>query len=229
MSQTPTDDMVEAARFTLSGICGFEVTAQAVRKALESALAVVPAPAEVSVGSEPVAEIVEATSPAAELIFGRDIRFFEALRTLPIGTKLYAAPHMVESEAAQVLRRFDVAEYLESYRYAPESDSDDADCVKPTEWEKGMLRDAIDDVIVQLSAAKVSPDQPEPDETWESWYHASWAMARDKVDNIISSARYEGDDLHQRILGALDDFANMYPEVEHLDRAALSASEAENG
>ncbi|MDM9643840.1 hypothetical protein [Rhizobium sp. S163] len=51
MSQTPTDDMVDAARFTLSGICGFEITAQTVRKALESALAVAPAPAELSVGS----------------------------------------------------------------------------------------------------------------------------------------------------------------------------------
>lgn len=33
-----TDEMVEAARFTLTGICGFEITAQAVRKALESAI-----------------------------------------------------------------------------------------------------------------------------------------------------------------------------------------------
>jgi len=46
MIKLPTDDMVEAARFTLSGICGFEVTAQTVRKALESALAVAPMPAE---------------------------------------------------------------------------------------------------------------------------------------------------------------------------------------
>lgn len=40
-----TDDMVEAARFTLSSICGFEITAQTARKSLESAQRVAPAPA----------------------------------------------------------------------------------------------------------------------------------------------------------------------------------------
>lgn len=39
-----TDDMVEAARFTLSSICGFEITAQTARKSLESAQRVAPAP-----------------------------------------------------------------------------------------------------------------------------------------------------------------------------------------
>lgn len=38
-----TDDMVETTRFTLSGICGFDITAQTARKALESAQRVAPA------------------------------------------------------------------------------------------------------------------------------------------------------------------------------------------
>lgn len=37
-----TDDMVETVRFTLAGICGFEITAQTARKALESAHRVAP-------------------------------------------------------------------------------------------------------------------------------------------------------------------------------------------
>ncbi|MDM9644516.1 hypothetical protein [Rhizobium sp. S163] len=51
--------MVDAARFTLIGICGFEVTAQTVRKALESALAAAPAPAEHVMGIEPVLYVSE--------------------------------------------------------------------------------------------------------------------------------------------------------------------------
>lgn len=39
---TITEDMVETVRFTLTGICGFEVTAQTSRKALESAQRVAP-------------------------------------------------------------------------------------------------------------------------------------------------------------------------------------------
>ena len=33
-----TDEMVEAARFTLTGICGFAITSATVRRTLESAL-----------------------------------------------------------------------------------------------------------------------------------------------------------------------------------------------
>jgi hypothetical protein len=57
--------MVDAARFTLSGICGFEVTTQAVRKALESALAVAPAPSELSLLQADNAALREALSPFA--------------------------------------------------------------------------------------------------------------------------------------------------------------------
>lgn len=49
-----TDDMVETVRFTLTGICGFEVTAQTARKALESAQRVAPlhpSPSEMGDGS----------------------------------------------------------------------------------------------------------------------------------------------------------------------------------
>ncbi len=45
-------------------------------------------------GSEPVAEIVPATTPAAEILFGRDIKFLADQRSLPIGTKLYAEPRL---------------------------------------------------------------------------------------------------------------------------------------
>jgi len=51
-----------------------------------------PAPTEHVVGREPVAEIVPAATPAAEILFGRDIKFLVDQRDIPIGTKLYAAP-----------------------------------------------------------------------------------------------------------------------------------------
>lgn len=50
------------------------------------------APPETNLVGEPVGEIVAASTPAAELLYGRDVRFYEAMRTLPIGTKLYAKP-----------------------------------------------------------------------------------------------------------------------------------------
>ncbi len=106
------------------------------------------APAELVVGSEPVAEIVEATSPAAELIFGRDITLFEALRTLPIGTKLYAVPPSVGGGRHQ--RIF------------------------------GILDDFAE-------------MQPEEDEDWESWYHASFDLARQKIRAALSSPMGGGD------------------------------------
>ena len=49
---------------------------------------------------EPVAEIIAAGTPAAEILFGRDVKFYEALRTLPIGTKLYAAPQPAHGTSA---------------------------------------------------------------------------------------------------------------------------------
>lgn len=39
----------------------------------------------------PVGEIVAASTPAAEILYGLDVKFYEALRSLPIGTQLYAA------------------------------------------------------------------------------------------------------------------------------------------
>lgn len=113
------------------------------RKQAEAVIAALsPAPAEHVMGSEPVAEIVEATSPAAELIFGRDIKFFEALRTLPIGTKLYAVPLSFGGDSHQRIL--------------------------------GILDDFAE-------------MQPEEDEDWESWYHASFDLARQKIRAALSS------------------------------------------
>ena len=49
---------------------------------------------------EPVAEIVAASTPAAEILYGRDVKFYEALRSLPIGAKLYAAPQPAHGTSA---------------------------------------------------------------------------------------------------------------------------------
>ncbi|WP_018900446.1 hypothetical protein [Rhizobium sp. 2MFCol3.1] len=73
-----------------------------------------------------------------------------------------------EAHAIRALHRFDVAKYLESYRYAPASENEDADCYPPTEEEKEMLRDAIDDVIVHLMAAvEEAPDQDVAGRVWD--------------------------------------------------------------
>jgi hypothetical protein len=103
---------------------------------------ITPPPVSNVVGSDPVAEIVEATSPAAELIFGRDFKFFEALRTLPIGTKLYAAPLSVGGDRHQRIL--------------------------------GILDDFAE-------------MKPEEDEDWESWYHASFDLARQKIRAALAS------------------------------------------
>lgn len=51
--------------------------------------------------AQPVGEVVPAGSPAAEILFGRDIRFYEAMRSLPIETKLYAAPSASLTDAGK--------------------------------------------------------------------------------------------------------------------------------
>lgn len=48
--------------------------------------------AALSTDAEPVVEIVEAASPIAREVLGCDIKALVDLRTLPVGTKLYAAP-----------------------------------------------------------------------------------------------------------------------------------------
>lgn len=58
--------------------------------------------AEVQDVAIPVAKIVEAKTPAAQQIYGFDIRFFDALRGLPIGTKLYAAVPQGTSDVKQM-------------------------------------------------------------------------------------------------------------------------------
>ncbi|MCD1266904.1 hypothetical protein B5M44_22015 [Shinella sumterensis] len=59
----------------------------------------------VDVRVEPVAEIVEATTPSAQIICGRDILFYDDMRSLPVGTKLYASPHREGEDSAEVYER----------------------------------------------------------------------------------------------------------------------------
>lgn len=57
----------------------------------EHGVVATPAPSDRSRGIILVGEIVAASTPAAEILYGRDVKFYEALRSLPIGTQLYAA------------------------------------------------------------------------------------------------------------------------------------------
>jgi hypothetical protein len=87
----PTHNVVPAG--TVVGLIDWNGTkASVIDAVLEARSAVYTQPAELSVGGEPVAEIVTATTPAAEILFGRDIKFLVDQRDIPIGTKLYAAP-----------------------------------------------------------------------------------------------------------------------------------------
>jgi len=89
---TPEERALEAAWKICSAWDG-KITKPVLRKAIEAALK------EIEGSGEPVGEIVAASTPAAELLYGRDVRFYEAMRTLPIGTKLYAALSPQETQS----------------------------------------------------------------------------------------------------------------------------------
>lgn len=89
-----SDEMVELACKAVTERRGFvwpnefsddekNIGRENMRAALEAAL---------SSEAEPVVEIVEAASPIAREVLGCDIKALVDLRTLPVGTKLYAAP-----------------------------------------------------------------------------------------------------------------------------------------
>ncbi len=82
-----SDPDEESVGSTLEG--DLEMTFGHVRRAHAAVSAL---EAALSTDAEPVAEIVEANTPAAELPFGRDVKFFGPIHKVPIGTKLYAAP-----------------------------------------------------------------------------------------------------------------------------------------